>query len=58
MGLFLFARLYARPGCEVALREAIQTVAGPTEIAGLVNCQPAPTTRRSGASASDWARRA
>ena len=31
MGLFLFARFHARPGCEAALREAIQTVGGPTE---------------------------
>ena len=30
MELFLFARFHARQGCENALREAIQTVKGPT----------------------------
>jgi len=30
MELFLFARFHARPGCEAALREAIQTVERPT----------------------------
>jgi quinol monooxygenase YgiN len=32
MELFLFARFHARPGCEASLREAIQTVAGPTKL--------------------------
>lgn len=32
MELFLFARFHARPGSEAALREAIQTVAGPTKL--------------------------
>jgi quinol monooxygenase YgiN len=32
MELFLFARFHARSGCEVALREAIQAVAGPTKL--------------------------
>lgn len=32
MELFLFARFHARPGCESALREAIHTVKGPTEL--------------------------
>ena len=32
MELFLFARFHARQGCESALREAIQTVAGPTRL--------------------------
>ena len=32
MELFLFARFHARPGCEAALREAIQSVAGPTKL--------------------------
>ena len=32
MELFLFARFHARPGCEAALREAIQAVAGPTRL--------------------------
>ena len=32
MELFLFARFHARPGCEAALREAIQTVEGPTKL--------------------------
>jgi quinol monooxygenase YgiN len=32
MELFLFARFHARPGCEASLREAIQTVAGPTKV--------------------------
>ena len=30
--IFLFARLQARPGCEVALREAIRAVEGPTKL--------------------------
>ena len=32
MELFLFARFHALPGCEAALREAIQTVKGPTQL--------------------------
>jgi quinol monooxygenase YgiN len=32
MELFLFARFHARPGGEASLREAIQTVAGPTKL--------------------------
>ena len=32
MELFLFARFHARPGCEAALREAVQAVAGPTKL--------------------------
>jgi quinol monooxygenase YgiN len=32
MELFLFARFHARPGCDGSLREAIQTVAGPTKL--------------------------
>jgi len=32
MELFLFARFHARPGSEAGLREAIQTVAGPTQL--------------------------
>ena len=32
MELFLFARLHARSGNEAALREAIQTVEGPTRL--------------------------
>jgi quinol monooxygenase YgiN len=32
MELFLFARFHARPGCELALRAAIQAVAGPTRL--------------------------
>ena len=32
MELFLFARFHARPGCEASLRQAIQTVAGPTKL--------------------------
>src|ERR1044071_2313396 len=32
MELFLFARFHARPGCEAALREAIQAVTGPTKL--------------------------
>jgi len=30
--LDLFARFHARPGCESALRQAIETVAGPTKL--------------------------
>ena len=30
MELFLFARFHARPGSEAALKEAIETVEGPT----------------------------
>ncbi len=32
MELFLFARFQARPGCEVALREAIKEIAAPTKL--------------------------
>jgi quinol monooxygenase YgiN len=32
MELFLFARFHARPGCESALRQAIQAVEGPTRL--------------------------
>jgi quinol monooxygenase YgiN len=46
MELFLFARLQARPGCERALRAAIQAVADPTRLeAGCLSYQAFQSVR-------------
>jgi quinol monooxygenase YgiN len=49
MELFLFARFHARPGCGSALREAIQTVEGPTKLeAGCLSYQAFQSVRTQG----------